>query len=328
MCTKVTVLDGGFSTQMSTHVGEKIDGDPLWTARFLVTDPDAVLSTHLDFLRAGSEIIETNTYQATVTGFMQYLGITESESLNLISQAVDIAKKAVHIYLDEIIERDDVPNKKPLVAGSCGPYGASLHDGSEYTGEYSTNVSLEMMKNWHRPRFEALINSGVDLLALETIPCALEAEALVELLKEYPNIKAWLTFSCRTDGQHIVDGSDFKQIAIKCYKNALPGQIIGVGINCLAPQSVSSLFRHINTNGTEEFIPLVIYPNSGETYTVVDGWKNIGNVCPLEDFIHEWLDMGVRYIGGCCRTYAADVTKIRLKVIEWQNKPQRQSNVV
>lgn len=48
---RVVVLDGGFSTQLSCHVGHVIDGDPLWSARFLHTHPNEVLHTHLDFLR-------------------------------------------------------------------------------------------------------------------------------------------------------------------------------------------------------------------------------------------------------------------------------------
>lgn len=54
-----------------------------------------------------------------------------------------------------------------------------------------------MMREWHRPRITALIDAGVDLLALETIPCQEEAEMLVELIKEFPHIKAWLSFSCK-----------------------------------------------------------------------------------------------------------------------------------
>lgn len=85
---------------------------------------------------------------------------------------------------------------KPLIAGSVGPYGASLHDGSEYTGSYIPNTSLETMRNWHRPRINALIEGGVDLLAIETIPSKVEAEMLIELLRnEYPSTKAWLSFS-------------------------------------------------------------------------------------------------------------------------------------
>ncbi|KAK0084720.1 hypothetical protein PV325_006529 [Microctonus aethiopoides] len=316
----ITILDGGFSTQLATHVGVKIDGDPLWTARFLETHPKSVLDTHLDFLRAGAFIIETNSYQASIEGFIEHLGITESESLQLIHKSVELAKEAVNVYLEEIKDNNDVSNNKPLIAGSCGPYGASLHDGSEYTGEYASTVSKEFLKKWHKPRIEALINSGVDLLALETIPCKIEAEALVELLKEYPNIEAWLTFSCRTDGKCIVDGSDFQKIALECYENAIPGQLIAVGVNCIAPTAVSSLFQGINSDREKELVPLIVYPNSGEIYTVAEGWKKCGKVPPLENFIHEWLDLGVRYVGGCCRTQASDITKISIEALKWEKK--------
>lgn len=84
----------------------------------------------------------------------------------------------------------------PLIVGSVGPYGASLHDGSEYTGSYAITTSQKIMRDWHRPRINALIEGGVDILALETIPCTAEAEMLIELIKEYPHIKAWLSFSC------------------------------------------------------------------------------------------------------------------------------------
>lgn len=82
------------------------------------------------------------------------------------------------------------------IAGSIGPYGAALHDGSEYTGSYTTNVSEETLRNWHTPRISALVEAGVDLLAIETIPSRVEAETLVKLLKEkFPETKAWLSFS-------------------------------------------------------------------------------------------------------------------------------------
>lgn len=86
---------------------------------------------------------------------------------------------------------------RPLIAGSVGPYGASLHDGSEYTGSYAKTTSVETMREWHIPRIKALIEGGVDILALETIPCKAEAVMLVQLLKEqFPDTRAWLTFSC------------------------------------------------------------------------------------------------------------------------------------
>lgn len=308
------MLDGGFSTQLSTHVGEKIDGDPLWTARFLVTDPHAVFATHLDFLRAGADIIQTNTYQATIDGFIKYLGINEKESLDIIRGAVDHARNAVNIYNKETEDDASVTNRRPLIAGSCGPYGACLHDGSEYTGSYSTRVSREFLIDWHRTRVRALLDKGVDLLAMETIPCALEAEAVIDLLKEFPDARAWLSFSCRDDGKSLADGSNFREVAVKCYENALPGQILAVGVNCIAPQRATVLLRNVNKGSTDNFIPLVVYPNSGEKYVISEGWKKETNNPTLHEFVDEWLDLGVRYVGGCCRTYATDVKRIRSKV--------------
>ncbi|XP_011698329.1 PREDICTED: selenocysteine Se-methyltransferase-like [Wasmannia auropunctata] len=312
--SEIKVLDGGFSTQLSTHVGDQIDGDPLWTARFLITEPKAVFATHLDFLRAGADIIETNTYQATVDGFEKYQGITEEKSLEIIRKAVDYAKDAVDVYRKEIEDDENATNRKPLIAGSCGPYGACLHDGSEYTGTYCANVSRKFLIDWHRPRIRALLEKGVDLLAIETIPCVREAEAIVELLKEFPDTRAWLSFSCRDDGKSLADGSSFQEIAVRCYKNALPGQILAIGVNCIAPQCVTTLLRDINKGKPNELVPLVVYPNSGEKYTVSEGWKKEGEAPSLHDFIDEWLDLGVRYIGGCCRTYATDVKRIRARV--------------
>ncbi|KAK1138097.1 hypothetical protein K0M31_002583 [Melipona bicolor] len=316
---QVKVIDGGFSTQLATHVGDKIDGDPLWTARFLITNPNAIISTHLDFLKAGADIIQTNTYQASTDGFSKYLNITEEESLNIFSKAVDYAKKAINLYKKEINNKEYVANANPLIAGSVGPYGACLHDASEYTGKYCLTVSEEILMNWHRPRIQKLIESGVDMLAIETIPCKREAEALVKLLKEFPNSKAWLSFSCSCDGKSIADGSNFQDVALWCYKEALPGQILAIGVNCTAPQNVTPLLKGINENCKENFVPLVVYPNSGEKYTVEQGWSKKGEGYSLHEFIFQWLDLGVRYIGGCCRTNAADVKKIRTEVEKWKS---------
>lgn len=84
-----------------------------------------------------------------------------------------------------------------LIAGSVGSYGACLHDGSEYHGRYTKNVTAEFIKDWHRPRISALVESNVDFLAIETIPALFEAEIIMDLLrKEFPQQKAWISFTC------------------------------------------------------------------------------------------------------------------------------------
>lgn len=87
--------------------------------------------------------------------------------------------------------------QKLLVAGSIGPYGACQADGSEYNGKYMSGMSSGDLIDWHRPRMAALVDAGVDLLAIETIPAVGEALAVLELLREFPSTKAWLSFSCK-----------------------------------------------------------------------------------------------------------------------------------
>ena len=95
-------------------------------------------------------------------------------------------------------KRTRVNDRSPVyvvrIAGSLGSYGACLHDGSEYCVK---RVPRETIKNWHRPRMSALVEAGVDYLAIETIPALAEAEILVELLREFLNQKAWVSFTCK-----------------------------------------------------------------------------------------------------------------------------------
>jgi homocysteine S-methyltransferase len=182
MSERVVVIDGGFATQLSVYVGQNIDGgkillpkmihsigyslaDPLWSAKFNATEPEAVIQSHLDFLDAGAEIILTNTYQASVEGYTKYLHLDEEGSIDLIMSTVKLA----HIARDKFLQTND--QEKPMIFASIGPYGAHLHDGSEYTGSYATKVSPATIKKWHKVRIDACVAAGVDGLAIETIPC-------------------------------------------------------------------------------------------------------------------------------------------------------------
>ncbi|XP_063703010.1 uncharacterized protein LOC134832784 isoform X2 [Culicoides brevitarsis] len=268
---KVYVIDGGFSTQLSVHVGNCVDGDELWSARFNFKNPAAVVQTHLDFLKSGANIILTNTYQASVEGYKTYLQLDEDESLDLIRKTVRLAHDARNKFLAENTQNASTP----LIAASIGPYGAYLHDGSEYSGSYAETVPANTIKDWHRRRIAACIEAGVDLLAVETIPCLMEAEVLVDLIcHEYPSVKFWVSFQCK-DNVHLAHGEDFSDAVnhiwnkVKEYKTE---NLLAVGVNCVHPANVTPLFKTVNEHvPIEDQLPLIVYPNSGETYDVQKG---------------------------------------------------------
>lgn len=309
---QIFILDGSFSSQLAKHVHRNIESDngPLWTAQYLYTNPDAVQQTHLDYLRAGTDFISTNTYQASLAGFKKYLNLSDEDGYKLFECAVKLAKQGRDIYLSE-----NKVNFMPKIAGSVGPYGAYLHDLSEYNGSYAETTSIETMRDWHRPRLETLIKSGVDCLAIETIPCSKEAEMLASLLKEYPSIKAWMSFTCK-DGKSLANGENFQEIAKRCWK-LNPEQIIAVGVNCSSPNFVAELFKDFNKGYSDTPVPLITYPNSGEKYIPNKGWVEDEKCNSIETYVDEWLELGVKYVGGCCRTDVSHIIKIKDNVKKW-----------
>lgn len=96
------------------------------------------------------------------------------------------------------------------------------------------------------------------------------------------------------------------------------GQIIACGVNCLAPSSVTPLLSSISQKEINEIIPMVTYPNSGEKYSATTfSWTIDNDFHSPQEFTKEWLDIGVRYIGGCCRTGAEDIGRLLSEVKSW-----------
>ncbi|BES88619.1 homocysteine S-methyltransferase [Nesidiocoris tenuis] len=299
------LLDGGFSTELSKHISERIDGHPLWTARFLITNKSACLKTHREFLKAGAQILRTNTYQASADGFIKHMGVPPSKAIQPIIDSVTLCRTAI-----ELEKRPDV-----IIGGSIGPIGAWRGDGSEYTGDYSETVSREEYMESHRHRVEAIVNAGVELLCFETIPCSSEALALIDLLKEYPNVKAWISFSCKNETQ-ISNGENFAEVALQCWRKGKE-QLVAVGVNCMDPYWVSILFRKLKS--LDPTVPFIAYPNSGEKYdTILKEWVQGDNKKVVADYVPEWLEMGITYVGGCCRNSSNEIKTIGAILDKWR----------
>ncbi|MCH8271831.1 MAG: homocysteine S-methyltransferase [Candidatus Marinimicrobia bacterium] len=284
------MLDGGLATELEKR-GYRLDGD-LWSARILKEDPEAIRSVHYDYLRAGADCITTASYQATVEGFMN-AGISKVEALSLISLSVSLAEEARDRFLKSD-DYDSATRLRPIIAGSIGPYGAMLADGSEYKGDYG--VSDDDLMSFHEPRWEILSNSSVDLLAIETIPSYQEAEVLLNLLNQSPETVAWISFSCR-DGERINDGTTIKKCA-SLFENC--DQVIAIGVNCTAPKYISSLIRQVQLGAPGKQV--IVYPNSGEVYDAEEQrWKGSSEVVKNGFATARWYEEGAKLIGGCCR---------------------------
>ncbi|OAL54928.1 Homocysteine S-methyltransferase [Pyrenochaeta sp. DS3sAY3a] len=289
------ILDGALATYLET-LGADITS-ALWSASILLKNPLLIQQTHLDYFRAGANVAITASYQASVAGLREHLDLSEDDAKAVVAKSVELARQARDVYVAEASVRGNL-----FIAGSVGPYGAYLADGSEYTGAY--NLPKEEMKDFHRGRIQALVDAGVDVLACETIPCKSEAEALLELLAtEFKGTEAWFAFTLR-DGTHISDGTPLADVA-RLFESS--ERVVAVGFNCVADDVGLEALRVLGTllkRGT-----MVVYPNSGEQWNAKarewEGKRTEGST--LADKTIEWWKAGAGMIGGCCRTTPEDI---------------------
>ena len=291
------VIDGALATELERRGCDLQDN--LWSAKILLEQPEKIKQVHLDYFKAGADCAITASYQATIEGFVKR-GLTENEAIALIQKSVKLAIEARDEFWADPSNR--VNRSKPFVAASVGPYGAFLADGSEYRG--NNGLTEKELMDFHRPRMKALIEASPDMLACETIPCLVEAQAIAALLKEFPNTMAWISFTAR-DENHISEGQAFPDCVKQLQDHP---QIAAMGINCTSPKYIPALVSEAKKVAKK---PILVYPNSGETYNAT---RNDWNGDPVSHSFGEeartWYHAGARLIGGCCRTTPQDISVI------------------
>jgi homocysteine S-methyltransferase len=298
----VLVLDGGLATELERR-GHDLS-DALWSARLLIDHPAAIEAVHTDYLAAGADCIIAATYQATIEGLTKR-GLTEAKAEQVLRAGVELAVQTRDAFWEV---QQSFHRLRPLVAASVGPYGAFLANGAEYRGDYGLTESE--LAAFHRRRWNILAESPADLLACETIPSFAEARALVTLLRSTPTRTAWFSFSCR-DGEHISDGTPLAAVAAYLDK---VDQVVAVGVNCVQPRLVPALIQSLR-DGTQK--PIVVYPNSGETWDAAQRcWLPDSAATPRQfaEAADVWYTAGATLIGGCCRTTPAHIAQLRQRL--------------
>ncbi|RFU19610.1 homocysteine S-methyltransferase [Geodermatophilus marinus] len=277
------VLDGGLATQLEAQGADL--STALWSARLLRDDPAAVVAAHAAFAAAGAQVATTASYQASEAGFGA-AGVDAAEARRLVARSVALAHAGA---------------PEAWVAGSVGPYGAVLADGSEYTGAYVAELSVADLRAFHRPRMALLAEAGADVLACETVPAAAEAEALVAEADAL-GVPIWLSLTTVVDAAGLARTRRGELAADVFAMVAGVDAVVAVGVNCTDPAGVRSGVLAADTSGK----PVVAYPNSGEGWdATARRWTGSGGL-PL-DAVPGWVAAGARAVGGCCRVTPADI---------------------
>ncbi|CAF9927378.1 MAG: hypothetical protein HETSPECPRED_006570 [Heterodermia speciosa] len=268
----VLLLDGGLGTCLESkpYNIQFSAATPLWASHLLISSPQTLLELHKAYVGAGSDVILTATYQASLEGFAatrrhpsidsdpsksqgngaelakdggsgsKSESYSEEDAFQTMRSAVPLARKAFSIA--------DRPGE---IALSLGAYGATMRPSAEYTGNYvpeEMNTS-EGLARWHRQRLEvfhsdAAIWRDVDYVAFETLPVLAEVCAIREAMSQYNSDKKWW-ISCvfPNDDLNLPDGTAVSDLVDAMIGGAHTGgqKPWGIGINCTSITKLESL---------------------------------------------------------------------------------------
>jgi len=263
---KVVILDGGMGTTLTSNGHAEIDQDPLWSAKLLLTKPSAIAKVHQDFLNAGTQIIGANTYQIP----------PEHES------SEKMVKTAFEIIQDLDFFRSD-----SAVSASIGPYGAILHDGSEYSGKYvDVEENLSKIEKYFVDKVNLIEWFLPDILAFETVPALKEVEIIHEVMKNKSSEYYVSVQAKEDDNGDLVMGhgeslTQFIDLTMKAHheiKNMESSNCFALGLNCIHSKSIPTKFvklylKYLSENpNLKRILSIVLYPNNnmiwcGESHT-------------------------------------------------------------
>ena len=280
------IIDGGMGTQLQQS-GIPMDGK-VWSGRAVLSHPDAVRQAHEAFVRAGAEIIITNTF-ATARHMLEPGGFGDYvKDINL--DAVKLAQQA----------RDNLEKPSIAIAGSICEWAPT--DDPRWHNAKAVGESV-------REQADLLAEAGVDLIALEMCEIIDLSVATIEAALE-PGLPIWIGMSAKThrgcDSLAVFDDPalDFDSL-VKALAN-YPAMIMNIMHTPITDidESLSIVKKYWQG-------PIGVYPESG--YFTMPDWNFVDIIGSdeLTDLAQGWLDQGVRLLGGCCGLGPEHIASLR-----------------
>jgi S-methylmethionine-dependent homocysteine/selenocysteine methylase len=271
---EVVILDGATGTELERR-GAPMD-DAAWDAAALATHPDMVREVHEDYIRAGVDVIITNTF-ATARHVLEPAGMGgQFRELNI--RAVTLAKEA----------RENAADGPVFIAGSISTMSA--HDDHNY------EPRAEKARANYREQAEVLAESGVDVIALEMMRDIEQTTYAVEAAVAM-GLPVWVGFSCKITEEGTVVLWDGEHTLVEALEMIPSLGTSLVSIMHTLTEDTPAALREVSECWSG---PVGAYPHSGEF--IMPNWQFIDTISP-EDFATQaqgWLEMGVQLIGGCC----------------------------
>lgn len=299
---RILILDGAMGTMIQKHKltekdyrGERFQQHPFDLKGnndlLSLTQPDIIQDIHLQYLKAGADIIETNTFNANSISMKDY-GMEEwVQELNTAS--VVLAKNAINEYLK-------LHSPKPLfVAGSLGPTNKTASISPQVNNPAFREVDFDELASVYKEQALALIEAGADVLLVETIFDTLNAKAAFYGIQQAfdesnKNIPLMASGTITDASGRTLSGQTTEAFLISL--SHIP--LLSIGLNCAL--GAEQLTPYLKTLSQKSPFYVSVYPNAGLP-NELGGYDQTPEIMKLqvEEFLkHHYINI----LGGCCGT--------------------------
>lgn len=301
---RILIIDGAMGTMIQRH---KLTEGDYRGERFkdwhcdvkgnndllCITQPEIIQNIHLQYLEAGADIIETNTFSSTVIAMADYDMQSLAYELNVA--AAKCAKAAVAAFHEK---HPNSPAK--YVAGAIGPLNKTLSLSPDVNNPGFRAVSFDEVAAAYEEQIKGLVDGGVDLLLIETIFDTLNAKGAIFAAKKFfrekgiPELPIMISGTITDASGRTLSGQTLEAF----YHSVSHAQPLSVGLNCAL--GAAEMRSHIEELAQIAGCFTSAYPNAGLPNAMGEY-----DEAPHQTahFIEEWAKSGfVNIVGGCCGT--------------------------
>lgn len=308
---KIMIIDGAMGTMIQRHRLQESDyrGERFknWhldlkgnNDLLSITQPEIIENIHLQYLNAGADIIETNTFNAQRVSLADY----EMESLadEINRAAVKTARNAVEKYLS------GHPGARKFVAGAIGPMNKTLSLSPDVNNPGYRAISFDEVANAYYEQVKALDESGADILLVETIFDTLNAKAAIYAIENYYNDTGKEKLPVMISGT-ITDASGRTlsgQTLEAFYISMMHADPVSIGLNCAL--GAQQMRPHIEELSGLAACNVSAYPNAGLPNAMGEYDETPQQTASIVgDFARNgWINL----VGGCCGTTPEHIAAI------------------
>lgn len=301
---KILILDGAMGTMIQKH---KLDESDYRGNRFkdwhislkghndllTLTQPELIYDIHDQYLEAGADIIETNTFNSNSVALADY--DMESMSYELNYEAAKLAKKCIENW---IINNPLIDTEK-YVAGVIGPTNRTCSISPDVNDPSFRNIDFDSLVVSYSESIKGLVDGGVDLILIETIFDTLNAKACAFALKKYfddnnQSLPVMISGTITDASGRTLSG----QTTEAFYNSLRHIEPLSFGLNCaLGPKELGSYLENLS-NISENLVS--VHPNAGLPNAFGEYDLTPKDMCK---YVEVWCQKGlVNIIGGCCGT--------------------------